>query len=263
MTYELIQVEKKDRVTLLTINRPEVMNAISPPTTVEMDRAISEYRDDPEQWVCIITGAGEKAFSAGNDLKYTAKHGMGELMEVMQNVKSGFAGITTRDDLFKPVIAAVNGLAMGGGFEIALASDIVIASDNATFSFPEPRVGLMADAGGVHRLPRQIPYHVAMDLLLTSRRITAAEALSYGLISRVVPQADMMAEAEKVASEIMQGAPLSIQATKQSAVKGLEMPLQEALMQRQPKVLEMYGSSDLIEGPRAFAEKRKPEWKGK
>ena len=263
MDYELILVEKTEHVTTITINRPKVMNCISPHVSVEMDHALNEYRDDPAQWVCIVTGAGEKAFSAGNDLKFTAEHGHKVMSEIMKDVTSGFAGIAKRHDTFKPLIAAVNGLAMGGGFEIALACDIIIASDNGFFSFPEPRVGLMANAGGVHRLPRQIPYHVAMEMLLTSRRITAEEALGYGLISKVLPQSELLAEANRIAEEIMQGAPLSIQATKQSALNGLNLTLEEAMNTNQPKTIEMQNSEDLIEGPRAFAEKRKPVWKGK
>jgi crotonobetainyl-CoA hydratase len=263
MSEDLVLVEKTEHVTTLTINRPKAMNSINPHVTVAMDKAFNDYRDDPDQWVCILTGAGEKAFSAGNDLKFTAEHGLGAAREIAKDVTSGFGGITERDDTFKPVIAAVNGLAMGGGFELALACDIIIASDNAFFSFPEPRVGLMADAGGVHRLPRQIPYHLAMDMLLTSRRVTADEALGYGLVSKVVSLMDLLPTAQAIADEIMQGSPIALQATKQSIIKGLESPLQVALKaEKQSKVKELHQSEDLIEGPRAFSEKRKPVWKG-
>ena len=262
MSDDLVLIEKSGHITTLTINRPEAMNAISPHVTVAMDKALNDFRDDPEQWVCIVTGAGEKAFSAGNDLKFTAEHGRDVMAEITKDVNSGFGGITERDDIFKPIIAAVNGLAMGGGFEIALACDIIIASDNAFFSFPEPRVGLMADAGGVHRLPRQIPYHLAMDMLLTSRRVTADEALGYGLISKVVSQMDLIPTAQAMADEIMQGSPIALQATKQSVIRGLENPLQVALKaEKQPKVKELHQSEDVKEGPLAFAEKRKPNWK--
>jgi len=263
MSEDLVLVEKTEHVTTLTINRPEAMNSINPHVTVAMDKALNEYRDDKDQWVCIVTGAGEKAFSAGNDLKFTAQHGMAAMREITEGITSGFAGITERDDIFKPIIGAVNGLAMGGGFEIALACDIIIASDNAFFSFPEPRVGLMADAGGVHRLPRQIPYHLAMDMLLTSRRVTADEALGYGLISKVVSQMDLIPTAQAMADEIMMGSPIALQATKQSIVKGLESSLQVALKaEKQPKVKELHQSDDIKEGPLAFSEKRKPNWKG-
>ncbi|MBW1814984.1 MAG: enoyl-CoA hydratase/isomerase family protein, partial [Deltaproteobacteria bacterium] len=144
MSYELIKVKKKGHLTIVTINRPDVLNAISPPTSVELSKAFNEFDDDPDAWICIITGSGDRAFSAGNDLKYQAQHGGGGVAEKMKDVKGGFGGITARHDCFKPIIAAVNGFALGGGFEIALACDIIIAADTAEFGLPEPRVGLMA-----------------------------------------------------------------------------------------------------------------------
>ena len=134
MSYKLIKVEKKDHLTVITINRPEVMNAMSPPTSAEMSRAFDEFSDDPDQWVCILTGAGDRAFSAGNDLKYQAKHGPGKVIEEMVKVKGGQGGICRRYDCFKPIIAAVNGLVLGGGFEVALACDIIIVAENAQFA---------------------------------------------------------------------------------------------------------------------------------
>ena len=138
MSYELIKVEKKDHLTIVTINRPEVMNAISPPTTVEMDRAFNEFDEDPDAWVCIITGAGDRAFSAGNDLKYQAQHGAEAVAKATEGIRGGFAGNTSRFDCFKPFIAAVNGLALGGGFEIALACDIIIAPKTPASVFLSP-----------------------------------------------------------------------------------------------------------------------------
>lgn len=263
MGYELITVEKKEHLTIVTINRPEVMNAISPPTSVELDTAFNEFDADPDAWVCIVTGAGDRAFSAGNDLKYQAQHGAEAMGKIMKGVKGGFGGNTARFDCFKPFIAAVNGLALGGGFEIALACDIILAAETASFGFPEPRVGLMPGAGGVHRLPRQIPYHVAMGMIMTSKRITAQEALQYGIVSEVVPLEKLMETAEAWASEVMKGAPLSIRASKEAAVKGIDMPLEKALATLFPGVEKMYASEDFIEGPKAFAEKRPPQWKGR
>ncbi len=263
MNYELIKVEKRDHLTIVTINRPEVMNAINPPTSEEMGRAFNEFDEDPDAWVCIITGAGDRAFSAGNDLKYQAQHGAEAVARATQGIKGGFGGNTSRFDCFKPFIAAVNGLALGGGFEIALACDIIIAAENAGLGFPEPRVGLMPGAGGVHRLPRQIPYHLAMGMIMTSKRLTAQEALQYGIVNEVVPLEDLIPIAEKWANEIVKGAPLAIRAGKEATIKGLNLPLEEAIPKVFPGMVEMNKSEDLIEGPRAFTEKRPPRWKGR
>ncbi len=264
MAFEQILVEKKrEHVTTVTINRPEVMNAISPETTKELDTAFNEFHEDDDQWICVITGAGDRAFSAGNDLKYQSTHTREEMMAAMQGVKGGFGGITARFDCFKPFIAAVNGLALGGGFEIALACDIIIAAENATFGLPEHRVGLMPGAGGVHRLPRQMPYHLAMGMIMTSKRITAQEAAGYGIVNEVVPAADLMATVDKWIDEILLGAPLSLRASKECTTMGLHMSLEEAMKTQWPGVQKMYNSEDVKEGPLAFVQKRPPQWKGR
>ncbi len=263
MSQQFINVEKKGHISILTMNRPEVLNAIHPMISREMSEAINEFDEDPQQWVLIVTGAGERAFSAGNDLKFTAAHGVSKVKELMQGVKGGFGGITNRHDCSKPFIAAVNGFAFGGGFEIALACDIIIASENALFSFPEPRVGLMAAAGGVHRLPRRIPYHLAMEMLLTSSRVSAEQGKAWGFVNKVVPTEQLMRTAESYAEEIMKGAPISVRASKESANAGMDYSLTEVITKVFPQHKAMQESEDTVEGPKAFAEKRPPRWKGR
>jgi len=175
--------------------------------------------------------------------------------------KGGFAGITARFDITKPIIAAVNGFALGGGCEIALACDIIVAADHARLGLPEPRVGLMAGAGGVHRLPRHIPLKIAMGMILTGKHLSAAEAHRWGLVNEVVPLKDLMATAERWAGEIMECSPVSIQASKEAAMGGLGMSLEEASKHNFPGTVKLWKSKDAIEGPLAFAQKRKPQWK--
>ena len=263
MSYEFIEVEKKDHVTIITMNRPKVMNCISPLVSQEMSKVINEYDEDSNAWVCIITGAGEKAFSAGNDLRFTAEHGPERMRKEMEGVKGGFGGITSRFDCFKPFIAAVNGFALGGGFEIALACDVIIASEKASFGLPEHRVGLIPGAGGVHRLPRIMPYHIAMGMILASKRITAQEAYQYGVVSEVVPADKLMETAEAFAEEIMLGSPLALRASKEATIKGMGMTIQDAMATTFPGQIAMQGTEDIKEGPLAFSQKRKPEWKGR
>ncbi|MGI9322505.1 MAG: enoyl-CoA hydratase-related protein, partial [Pseudomonadales bacterium] len=228
-----------------------------PPGNEELAKAFDDFAADPAQWVAIITGAGDNAFSAGNDLKYQAAGGK------MGGPPSGFAGLTARFDNPKPVIAAVNGIAMGGGFEIALACDLIIASANAVFALPEPRVGLAALAGGIHRLPREIGMKQAMGMLLTGRRVSAEEGMQLGFVNEVVPAGQALAAAKAWAAQILECAPLSVRASKEAALDGMGAEsLEAAIKGKYPQIQAMYKSADFVEGPLAFAEKRQPNWKG-
>lgn len=256
---EFCTAEKDGNLLIVTINRPERMNALHPPGNAEMAGVFDDFAADPDLWVAIITGAGDRAFCAGNDLRYQAEGG-----DRSAAPATGFGGITARWDLDKPIIAAVNGVAMGGGFEIALACDLIIASDNARFALPEPKVGLAALAGGVHRLPRQIGLKRAMGMMLTGRHVPAAEGLELGFVNEVTTQDQLMDRARAWADMILECSPMSIRATKQAAMQGFEEGgIRAAYDGKYPAVAAMVKSEDFIEGPKAFSEKRAPNWTGR
>ncbi|MGY2843441.1 enoyl-CoA hydratase/carnithine racemase [Bradyrhizobium sp. USDA 4509] len=262
MSYQFAKYEKRGHLAVVTINRPEVMNALHLKAHLELKEIWNDFRDDRDLWVAILTGAGDRAFSAGNDLKAAAARirdgGEEEVLE-----PPPFGGICNDFDCMKPIIAAVNGFAVGGGLEIALACDIIIAAEHARLGLPEPRVGRFAGGGGTHRLARQVPHKIAMGLLMTGKLISAAEAHRIGLVNEVVPLADLMATAERWAAEILECSPVAVQVTKRSVLAGETLPVNRAMKEDHQLVEVLRASVDQVEGTRAFAEKRKPRWTGR
>jgi enoyl-CoA hydratase/carnithine racemase len=254
--HQFCTVADEGRLRIVTLNRPEVMNALHSDAHHELEKVWDEFAARDDLWVGIVTGAGERAFSAGNDLKVQAQGRRGP------RARTGFAGLTSRFDLTKPLIAAVNGVAMGGGFEIALACDIIVAAENAVFALPEPRVGLIAGAGGVHRLPRMIPQKQALGMILTGRRVPAQEGKTLGFVNEVVPTGQALEAAKRWAALILECSPMAVRASKQAVYGGLDAAdlntAMETVFQAQQANIQ---SQDYIEGPRAFAEKRRPDWR--
>ena len=258
MEHRYCLVEDTGPLRIVTLNRPEVLNALHADANDELAGVWDDFAGRDDLWVGIVTGAGERAFSAGNDLKVQAAG------KRRPNGPRGFAGLCHRFDLIKPMIAAVNGVAMGGGFETALACDIIVASESAVFALPEPRVGLIAGGGGVHRLPRSIPMKRAMGMILTGRRVPAREGFELGFVTEVVPDGQALQAAKRWAAMILECSPKAVGASKQAAYRGLDEPtLEQAMRTAYPAQRDNMDSLDYVEGPKAFAEKRKPHWQNR
>jgi len=257
-SYRYCRYEVDGPLLTLTIERPEVLNALHPEAHRELAEAFDCYAADDSLRVAIVTGAGERSFCVGTDLKALAVTGD------HSKPVTGFAGITHRFDLWKPLIAAVNGLCLGGGMEILAACDLGLAAEHAQFGLPEPRVGLAALGGGLlQRLPRQIGMKDAMALVLTGKPISAREARRIGLLNEVVPAAELMTRARALAKDILACAPLAVQASKQVMLKSLETAaLSTTMHEDYPLAQRMLSSEDAREGPKAFSEKRRPDWRG-
>ena len=256
-----IQVETRGAVLVVTLNRPTA-NAIDVPTSRLMGETFAEFRDDPALRVAIITGAGDKFFCAGWDLKAAAQ---GEVADSDYGV-GGFGGLQELPGLNKPVIAAVNGICCGGGLELALSADLILASEQATFALPEINSGTIADAATL-KLPRRVPYHVAMELLLTGRWMDAIEAHHWGLVNETLPKDQLIVRANELADTLADGPPLVYAAIKEvlreSEGLAFQMALDQITGRKIPSVDRLYSSDDQLEGARAFAEKRKPLWRGR
>jgi E-phenylitaconyl-CoA hydratase len=259
LSFQNIIYEKKDAVAVLTINREQALNAIDAQTSSEMYRAWEDFRDDDNLRVAILTGVGQKAFSTGMDLVATAK---GEnQFEGGRTVP--FGGFTKRMPIYKPIIAAINGFCLAGGMELALTCDIRICSPDARFGLPEVRWAIMPGAGGTQRMPRAIPQAWANYLILTGEQVDAETALRVGLVSHVVPKEELMDRAWQIANVICERGPLAVRAAKESINRGLDMPLDNGLAFEDLLLGRLFATEDAKEGPRAFAEKRKPDYKGR
>ncbi len=254
--YDHVLVRRDRHILEVTINRPESRNSLHPPANDELDQIFDAYLADSDLWVAILTGAGSEAFSAGNDLVWMAQ---GKPMWVPLN---GFAGLTSRRDIRKPVIAAVNGFALGGGFEIALACQLIVADAKAQFALPEVKVGLIAGAGGLVRLPRSVPIKLATELILTGRRLDAEGALATGIVNRVVAPGTALEGARALAQEILAGSPTSIRASLQVMNETARIAdLDDAVEYSSPALEDLLLSEDMSEGIAAFSEKRSPHWR--
>ena len=262
--FEKVIYEQRGRIAIITMNRPERMNAIDPQTSGELYEAWCDFRDNDDLWVGIFTGAGERAFSAGNDLvAMSAAQQSGGASTAAAYSRAPFGGITRNFECWKPMIAAINGYCLAGGLEMALSCDIRVAAEHAQFGLAEVTRGIIPGAGGTQRLPRVIPFGPALELLLTGGKFDAQWAFRYGLVNHVVPADQVMPKAMEIANTLCENAPMSLRLVKEAAYKGLSMPIDEGLRFEIEQSKEVMQTEDAREGPLAFAQKRKPVWKGK
>jgi E-phenylitaconyl-CoA hydratase len=264
LKFEKVIYEKRGRIGVVTINRPDRMNAIDPQTSAELHEAWSDFRDDDNLWVGIFTGAGEKAFSAGNDLvamSQMQQQGMNAVSAAYS--RAPFGGITRNFECWKPIIAAINGYCLAGGLEMALACDVRIAAEHAIFGLPEVTRAIIPGAGGTQRLPRLIHFGAALELIMTGGKFDVHWAAKNGLVNHVVPADQVMPRAIALAEAICENGPLAVRLAKEAAYKGLSLPIEEGLHFENVQSRKVLASEDAREGPLAFAQKRKPAYKGK
>jgi len=271
-SFDFIQVEREGHVSTITIRRPEVLNALHPPACLEMCTALDDFESDPESWVAILTGEGDRSFCSGDDLGWTATHGREAQVAAFRDLlpRGGFGGMTHRITR-KPMIAALNGTAVGGGLEIALNCDVMLAVEHAKLGLVEGRVGYIAAGGGVAWLVRKIPHNIAMGMILTGELIGAVEAQYWGLINEVVVEGEVLEAAKRWADKICKTAPLSHRAAKEIAHFGATnapetlrpFPGLDNSEERFPATIAAMCSEDAMEGPLAFMQKRSPVWKGR
>ncbi|MDR7463597.1 MAG: enoyl-CoA hydratase-related protein [Armatimonadota bacterium] len=261
-----IDYEKRGHVATVTLNRPDAMNALDPEMSRQLAEVWRDVRDDPQVWAAVVTGAGEKAFCAGADLKRLGEY-YRDLTPFQRRQRGdhepGLGGITRNLWVHKPIVAAINGYCLAGGLELALACDLRVAADHATFALTEVRWGIIPGAGGTQRLPRLVPVGIALEMILTAQPISAQRAYEVGLVNRVVPLGELMPTALKLAETICANAPLAVRTAKEAVWRGLHLSLEEGLRLEALLGDPLRETEDVQEGLRSFREKRRPEFKGR
>lgn len=258
---ETLIYEKRGRIAYVTLNRPQALNAINRQMMADLAAVWRDLQADPDVWVAILTGAGDRAFSAGADLKEAAQRASGPPEPAFWS-EPGESPLEVGRELWKPVIAAINGYALGGGLTLALSCDVRIAVPQAKLGFPEVRWGVPTIIGAL-RLPRLVPLGLALELLLTGDPVDAAEAARWGLVNQIVPPEDLMPAAERMAQRLLQNAPIAVRVTKEMALRALTLPLSDAVRLGESLRRLVRETADAAEGPRAFAEKRPPRYQGR